>query len=270
MPSKNKRQPLRYLIVHFCRLIRREDIELIILHPLSALAFFSRLRDAVAPRESLLSYYIRAQSWQSKSNGKIYQAQMQNNKFELQGKKNYEAAIRTGRPIIIAAWHLSHYNYCQLLNGFFPGMTLLTTREGAPLPGGKIIIDDKLSMRALMAIQSHLNSTHSPLIWAFDAIFGKRLHNAIIYGSQVKLSGGFPIMVKKFNAIVLPYTNIIGADGLPVFYCHPPLFGDNEIRDLSEQEILERTINFFSYDLISKDPHQINYMELFRRYLQDR
>ena len=76
-------------------------------------------------------------------------------------------------------------------------------------------------------------------------------------------------MAKLINAVVLPVTQYVDTSKVPHFCWHPPLFGERELAQMSEQKILEKTADFFTGNLIASGRYQLDFHQLFYRFFHD-
>lgn len=109
-----------------------------------------------------------------------------------------------------------------------------------------------------------------PLGVAFDGPDGKRDIPVVIFGQPSYVAHGYPALVKMLRPIVIPFTRYATEDFGVELYFHPPLFDDEELAEFSEQQLVGKTVDFFTKDLLKHGRYQVAYYKLFRFRIDDK
>ena len=184
-----------------------------------------------------------------------------NNRIGFQGQEKLEHFKTSGRPLLLVMWNHPTYlaqDYGLKIHPDFVGIVSHDFQRDNML---LIRNDDSyITYRIYRLLQDK-----KFIVLAFDGGYGNRTIETKILGNKIFLARSYPFLVKNFKPIVFPITLHIDRSGVAQYVYGNQLFSDQEMSDLTETELIEKTVQYFTQDLIANDPTQINLRWFFER-----
>lgn len=192
-------------------------------------------------------------------------------RVEFAGVENDRAAAHDGRPVMLIAWHggAQTHNFLRDLREQFPRLEVFSAYREVfpPCATGQglffttpLLENPKLGMlRMAKALEEG-----RPTLLHFDGIAGKRDAACRLFGLPLYLGRGFIHVARQCHAAVLPVTACFLRDQAIRVRIGRPLFSEEELQAMTDEQLLNRTMSYFVDDTREHNPAGI----LFGRLLE--
>ena len=221
--------------------------------PLLLVAILINAKATTKSRENFFLFSYKVFRLQAKLNRLDFRLLL-NSDIRYVNRDNFEKLKTSGRPILaVFSNHPTYLVHDHLLDQH-PEFIGVTSHDFARPNTVLVKKDDKyLAYRVYkMLVENKFVAI------SFDGGYGNRIIKTKFLGSEIFLSRTYPFLVKNVKPIVVGFILRTNEMGFSEYVYSNRLFTDDEMVRLSEQEIIEKTIDYFTKDLIENDPHQIN------------
>jgi len=238
-------------------------------HPWLFFRMLKNIRNKVSLKDNLLFFLwqLPRKQWQ------IYRLGLIKNILDPQliGYENLEQAINSGGPVIIVTCHNTTLIQNQLIaiKLHFNTVPVIDFSPSSDIPFSDIplSIGGQRSNTGLQKIFNILIKEKRNISITFDGIEGNPSLLVDYLGNKMLFARGYPFLTKLTKAVVIPITQYIKDNNQPVLQWHPPLFEEGEAETLSEKQILEKTIEFFTNNFITENKYGVDYLFLLKKQL---
>jgi len=181
--------------------------------------------------------------------------------IELAGLERLQAPAVGGRPVMLLAWHggAQTHNFLSDLRAQAPRLEIFSAHREvfAPCAAGHemffttpLMENPKLGLLLMVKFLEE----GRPVLLHLDGVAGKRDMACRLFGQRIHLSRGFIHIARHCKAVVLPVTACFLGNEKVRVQIGPPLFSDEELQTLTDEQLLDRALRFFVDDLRKNAP----------------
>lgn len=228
--------------------------------PLLLASILINARSTTQSRENFFLFGYKIFRLQAKLNRLDFRLSL-NSDIRYVNRDNFEKLKALGRPVLaVFSNHPTYLIHDHLLDQH-PEFIGVTSHDfGRP----NMALVEKEDKYLAYRIYKMLAENKFIAI-SFDGGYGNRVIKTRFLGSEIFLTRTYPFLVKSVKPIVIGFILRVNEEGFSEYVYGDQLFTDEEMAKLSEQAIVEKTIDYFTKDLVENDPHQINLKWFFER-----
>ena len=217
------------------------------------------IKKHLAPKENIIYFYNKTK----KIRGTIESRRSDYSKLKRVIHDNSNPIKNISR--IYIGWHHSKYNELLKPKEIDPKLRGFRAKNWPENREHYTSIEQ--NHKTALLKMAKLIENKIPIISAFDGGVGEKNLKGNLFGNEIYFARGMIYLLKEFNPEFIPVTVYIDENNLENIdiYIGKNLFRKNEAKNLSDEEILQRMINYFSEDLKKHGPHHFNFPWLLKR-----
>lgn len=213
--------------------------------------------------ESFFSFYKKLWSFKKLCHSKKHRQDLKNGVYEIH---DFGIAQKyAGKQIAYIDWHHGVQDLEPMLETIDDFLMVTALDYGI----NNFFNINKASYKNTVAILFKNILAGKSFGIAFDGGLGKKYFKTKYLGIDYEFPRGLMYVLKKTQPVVVVQTAYFDEQGKTHIYLNDEVFKEGELQSLSEEQILERLINFFEEDLKKQPGWQISYWWLLRRLYGD-